>query len=72
MSKSSYWRMTMRVRVRRIDGVHEFKRSCDAIPGTRAQAARHFRKVCLSMWPSASLRLVRAIPDRQAEARHAS
>ena len=72
MSKpSTHWRITFAVKIKRSDRLVEFKKHATAVPGTRAQAVKHLRVVLEKIWPSASLRLVRAIPDREAEARAA-
>lgn len=67
MSEPQYWRLTMRVTIKRPDRVSEFRHHSAGIPGSKREAVRHFRKICRSLWPSAKLRIVAAKPDRIAE-----
>jgi len=69
---AKFWRITMKMRIKRGAFESEFTRHSTGVPGTRAQAVKHLRKVYSNMWPSAKIRLVSAIPDRQAEAKEAS
>jgi hypothetical protein len=68
MTTAAFWRVTILVK----KGTTEFRHHADCVPGTRSQAVRHLRSVCAGLWPSATLRLVRAIPDRKAEERGGS
>lgn len=64
---ASFWRITMRMVIERPNEHITFTRHSKGVPGTRPQAIRHLRSVYAGMWPSAKVRLVSAIPDRQAE-----
>jgi len=69
---AKFWRITMKMVIKRGALESEFTRHGTAVPGTRAQAVKHLRKVYSNMWPSAKIRLVSAMPDRQAEAKEVS
>ena len=64
----THWRLTFKVTLKRNDRTVEFRHTANGVPGTKTQAARHVRSVLAGMWPSATLRLARALPDRVAEA----
>ncbi len=69
---TSFWRITMKMKISRGCFESEFKQHATGVPGTKAQAIRHLRKIYSSMWPSAKVRLVSATPDRQAEKKEAA
>ena len=69
--QARFWRLTLLVSIKRAHLTYEFRHTLTAVPGTRREAVRHMKAVCLKTWPSAKLKLVRAIPDRQAEAKEA-
>ena len=69
---AKFWRITMKMVIKRGAFESEFTRHSTGVPGTRAQAVKHLRKVYANMWPSARIRLVDAKPDRQAEKKEAA
>ena len=69
---AKFWRITMKMVIKRGSFESEFTRHSTAVPGTKAQAVRHLRKVYAGMWPSAKIRLMYAEPDRQAEKKEAA
>jgi len=67
----THWRVTFVMTIDRLGMQSEFRRRGNAVPGTKRQAIAHLRKVYERMWPSAKIRLVACMPDRQAEAKEA-